>query len=200
MSTTRQRLAGPERREAILGTACRAFALGSYRGTTTAEIAREAGISEPILYRHFESKRELYIACLERQWTELRDRWEDAIESQPDSGLWLSAMGAAYVAVKEKKKLLGNLWLHALSEVGDDDELRRLVRAHVREVHTFVTDVIRRAQQAGGMRSDLEPRAEAWLFIATALLGAVGRRLGGVIGDDDFAKIVASRQAWLTGS
>ena len=41
------------------------FSTGSYSGATTAEIAREAGVSEPILYRHFASKRELYFACLD---------------------------------------------------------------------------------------------------------------------------------------
>ena len=44
------------------------FSTGSYSGATTAEIAREAGISEPILYRHFASKRELYFACLDEAW------------------------------------------------------------------------------------------------------------------------------------
>ena len=41
---------------------------GSYSGATTAEIAREAGVSEPILYRHFGSKRDLYLACLDEAW------------------------------------------------------------------------------------------------------------------------------------
>ena len=44
------------------------FSTGSYSGATTAEIAREAGVSEPILYRHFASKRELYFACLDEAW------------------------------------------------------------------------------------------------------------------------------------
>ena len=63
--STRPRLTAEARRQAVLDTACRVFAKSSYRGATTAEIAREAGISEPILYRHFGSKRDLYLACLE---------------------------------------------------------------------------------------------------------------------------------------
>ena len=69
MSTTGQaRLPAAERRQAIVDAALRVFASGSYSGATTAEIARAAGISEPILYRHFASKRELYLACLEAAW------------------------------------------------------------------------------------------------------------------------------------
>ena len=55
----------------MLDAACRVFFESSYRGATTAEIAREAGISEPILYRHFGSKRDLYLACLDEAWRTL---------------------------------------------------------------------------------------------------------------------------------
>ena len=47
------RLSASERRQAIVDAALRVFSEGSYAGATTAQIAREAGISEPILYRHF---------------------------------------------------------------------------------------------------------------------------------------------------
>ena len=55
------------------------FSTGSYSGATTAEIAREAGISEPILYRHFASKRELYFACLDEAWVQLRQVFNDKL-------------------------------------------------------------------------------------------------------------------------
>jgi AcrR family transcriptional regulator len=65
---TATRLPAAERRLELVETAVRVFAEGSYRGTTTAEIARAAGVSEPILYRHFASKRDLYFAALDRVW------------------------------------------------------------------------------------------------------------------------------------
>ena len=72
MTQTKQRLTAEARRQAVLDTACRVFSRSSYRGATTAEIAREAGISEPILYRHFGSKRDLYLACLDEAWASFR--------------------------------------------------------------------------------------------------------------------------------
>ena len=69
------RLSGPERRQAVVETASRVFAKGSYHGSTTAQIARESGVTEPVLYRHFSSKRELYLACLDAVWTRLREVW-----------------------------------------------------------------------------------------------------------------------------
>ena len=67
----------------MLDTACRVFSRSSYRGATTAEIAREAGISEPILYRHFGSKRDLYLACLDEAWRAFREVAEHAIADDP---------------------------------------------------------------------------------------------------------------------
>jgi Bacterial regulatory proteins, tetR family len=52
------RLPAAERRHHLVETAIRVFSEGSYPGTTTAEIAKAAGVSEPILYRHFASKRD----------------------------------------------------------------------------------------------------------------------------------------------
>ena len=66
-------MAAAERRQHLVETAIRLFTEGSYHGTTTAEIARAAGVSEPILYRHFASKRDLYLAALEHVWAKTRE-------------------------------------------------------------------------------------------------------------------------------
>ena len=50
-----RRLPAGERREAIVRAALKVFTSTSYAGATTAEIAREAGVAEPVLYRHFAS-------------------------------------------------------------------------------------------------------------------------------------------------
>ena len=55
-----------------------------YRGATTAEIAREAGVTEPILYRHFASKQALYLACIETAWQRVRAAWDEAVANEPD--------------------------------------------------------------------------------------------------------------------
>ena len=67
MTEIRHKLPAAERRRAVVKAAARVFAEGSYRGTTTAEIARAVGCSEPILYRHFPSKRDLFFACVDEQ-------------------------------------------------------------------------------------------------------------------------------------
>jgi len=198
MSATKPRLSAEERRAAVLDCACGIFSKGSYRGTTTAEIARQAGVTEPILYRHFESKRDLYLACLGNAWEACRDMWESAVSSESDPALWIGAMGNAYLEAKDKRGLIANLWIQALTEASDDVEIRRYLKRHMREVHDFVSGVIRRSQEAGGIPEDRDPEAEAWIFISIGLLATVSKRLGGML-DDEFQGIVASRRRWMTG-
>lgn len=198
MSSTRPRLTADERRAAVLDCACGIFSRGSYHGTTTAEIAREAGVTEPILYRHFASKRDLYLSCLATAWDECQAMWEAAVAGEPDPALWVGAMGNAYLTAKDKRGLVANLWLQALTEASGDPKILRYLRRHMREVHGFVAGVIRRSQKAGGIPKDRDADAEAWIFISIGLLGTVSKRLGGLL-DEDFASIVASRRRWITG-
>ena len=61
-----RRMRRQERREQIVAAATRAFARSGFAATSLDDIAAEAGVSRVILYRHFESKTELYQAVLER--------------------------------------------------------------------------------------------------------------------------------------
>ncbi|MFJ9411791.1 TetR/AcrR family transcriptional regulator [Streptomyces sp. NPDC101393] len=67
----RSRAARAEARTRIEDVAARLFAERGFAGTTIGEIAAEAGLSKPMLYRHFDSKQELHLALLERHRDEL---------------------------------------------------------------------------------------------------------------------------------
>ncbi len=172
------RLTAAERRLELIETALRVFTEGSYRGTTTAEIARAAGVSEPILYRHFASKRDLYLAALDHVWDKARTSWEAALADTSDVRAALEQMGRGHYSVRDCKLQLAELWVQALSEASEDPELRRHLRRHMREVHDFMAGVIRRGQEQGVLHRDRDPDAEAWIFLAGGILGMVGRRVG----------------------
>lgn len=63
---SRQLLSRPERQETILRGAAHAFAQSGYAGTSMEDVAAASGITKLIVYRHFESKEELYRAVLQR--------------------------------------------------------------------------------------------------------------------------------------
>lgn len=197
-TTTRTRLPAEERRAALLDCACAVFSRGSYRGTTTAELASAAGVSEPILYRHFASKRALYLACHEETWRQVRTLWDEAVAREPDPALWVSAMGRAFLEADEPRAVLSSLWVHALAEASEEPEVATYMRSHMREVHRYVAEVIRRAQAAEAIDESRDADAEAWIFIALGLLSMADRSLDGLV-DDGWEAIRSSRRQWLAG-
>ena len=205
--TRRKRLPAEERRRAILKAAQRVFSSSSYAGATTAEIAREAGVSEPVLYRHFASKRDLWTACLDAAWEELRGALDAAVAEMlevPREELLarLPEERAASVppsAARWKKALLPNLWMQGVTEAGEDRVIRKHVARHMRVVHDHVAAKLRDGQAAGVVPADRDPDAEAWVMIAGGLLRAVASRLGGLLDEDDLAAIQRERVRWLVG-
>jgi AcrR family transcriptional regulator len=77
--TGKQRLASGERRVTILDAAIRLFAERGFRGTTTRELAALVGVTEPVLYQHFETKRELYSAIIETKSREGEERFKTVL-------------------------------------------------------------------------------------------------------------------------
>src|SRR5919197_6216499 len=92
----RTRKSAEERREEILAVAIRHFAEGGYHGTSTEAIAREAGISQPYLFRLFRTKRELFLACVDRCYAGVAQVFREAAAGLPPEER-LEAMGRAYV-------------------------------------------------------------------------------------------------------
>ena len=197
MTTASTRLPAAERRLALIETAIRVFSDGSYRGTTTAEIARAAGVSEPILYRHFGSKRDLYLAALDHVWGKARAAWVEALASSDDVRGAFEAMARGHVTVRDCKFQMAELWVQALSEANEDPELRRQLRRHMREVHDFIAGVIRRGQEEGVLNGARNADAEAWTFLAGGVLGMVGRRIG-LLEEAEVGQIRQARLDWLT--
>jgi TetR/AcrR family transcriptional regulator len=195
LTETKQRLPKEARRQAVLDTACRVFSRLSYRGATTAEIAREAGISEPILYRHFGSKRDLYLACLDEAWRSFRAGAGRAIAEDPDR--CLGAIADAYMA-RDKRIRMVDLWIQALTVAPEDEVIAAALRSQVREVQEFFAEVIRDGQARGIVVAERDAVAESWLFIAGGLLATMDSRLGGVLGDD-LQRVRTERRRFMLG-
>jgi hypothetical protein len=88
--------------------------------------------------------------------------------------------------------------VQALGEASEDPELKRHLRRHMREVHDFVADLVRRGQAEGAIAPARDPDAEAWIMLAGGILGMVGRRVG-LLDDAELTAIRAARLAWLRG-
>lgn len=72
----KKRVSGAERRKLILHAARRVFSRDGYEGGKTLQIAREAKVSEALLYHHFPSKHALYRAVLREIFREQDENWQ----------------------------------------------------------------------------------------------------------------------------
>lgn len=88
MSTAkpRKRMSASERRTVIETAATEVFAAHGYRRASMEEIASRSGVSVPVVYDHFSSKRDLHRRLLERHYADLRDLWRDQLDVPDPAG------------------------------------------------------------------------------------------------------------------
>ena len=101
----RQRMPAAERRELVLEAAMADFAVGGLAGTSTEDVARRAGISQPYLFRLFPTKKALFVALVERCFQRVRDTFTDAAAGLTGDEA-LGAMADAYEQLLEDRTLL----------------------------------------------------------------------------------------------
>lgn len=179
----------PERRAAIVRAAREEFARRGYHGAGTAAIARAAGCSEAVIYRHFPSKKALLAAAFEEEVWGGEGEQSARHPIRPDPGLPLPDLLEARLADPETV-ISARMILLAIS-LADDPEIGPLVERAFGTVRERVVAVIRAAQQGGEMRPDVDAEVLAWIWHGLLLVGAVRKS----ISDDGVAEeaVVAAR-------
>jgi AcrR family transcriptional regulator len=119
----RSRLAGPERRALIEAAAARLFAERGFQATTVQQIVAAAGVSKPMLYRHFESKLDLATRMMERRRDELAAAPLDAFIGSGEGPRSLAAMLDAWFAHVEEHPDSSRL---LFQDVTGEEQLRGL--------------------------------------------------------------------------
>jgi len=171
------RMKAADRRKQLLDSAARCFARHGYRGTTTAMIAAEAGISEPIIYRHFRNKHDLFVALIEKVADEVFENWRRATETIDDPLEKLKTLLYQNPATSDPKTAeVYRLLFHASTET-DEPEIRDAIRDHYERYVRSLASVMAEAQQAGQIRNDLPAEWLAWQIIHAAVGFAMVRPL-----------------------
>jgi len=90
------RLPRQARRKQLLSAAQAVFVASGYHAAAMDDIAERAGVSKPVLYQHFPSKLELYLALLDQHAEALVARVHEALESTTDNHQRVAASVQAY--------------------------------------------------------------------------------------------------------
>src|SRR3954465_1064651 len=126
--TTSPRLSAAERRSDVLDAALVEFADRGFEGTSTEDIARRAGISQPYLFRLFGTKKELYIASVTRCFRETLELFQRAAEGARGEDA-LHAIGAAYMEQLQTDRVWLRAQMQAYAAAAEDADIRAVVRA-----------------------------------------------------------------------
>jgi AcrR family transcriptional regulator len=157
-----------ERKRQLLAHAKHLFLTLGYQDTTTEKIARAADVSEPVLYRHFESKRGLFLEVLREIREATITRWHAETEGLTDPLAKLHAITDMYLNTTREHADEFRIMHRTLVET-DDEEIVAFLRSFYLDSETLLAKVISEGQQSGVFRRSLDPRVGAWELIRTAL-------------------------------
>ena len=134
---SRTRLTAEERSEQLIAAAVTAFSTGGYAGTTTDQVARLAGVSQPYVIRLFGTKQALFIATVEHASARIEAQFRAAAAVQPD----LESLGQAYDEILAQRELVTVL-LHGFT-AGSDPAIGPVVRGCFGRIYTAVREITR---------------------------------------------------------
>jgi AcrR family transcriptional regulator len=162
------RLKAAQRREQLIEVATKLFARSGYDATTTAAIAYAAGVTEPILYRHFKSKQELFVAIVRDVSAATMRGWNSMIEGVSDPAEKIRRVCDAIPdQIKEHEDAYHVL--HGALSTSRDKKVLGVMREHYRQIEEFFAGLISAGQKAGEFRKSIDPRAAAWQFVTTGI-------------------------------
>ena len=119
------RMTANERRADVLRVAVHEFAKRGYEGTSTEDVARAAGISQPYLFKMFPTKKALFLALIEHGFGRVREAFVEAVgDATGDEAL--ERMGECYgELMRDRDELLLQMQAYAAS---NDPEIGAIAR------------------------------------------------------------------------
>jgi AcrR family transcriptional regulator len=152
----RTRLPSQERRATIVEAAGRLFGERGYDATRLDDVAAAAGVTKPILYRHFEGKRALYLALLERH----RDDLASFVAAIPAEGSLEERMRSVLELWFAYVEARSYAWRMLFRDTGGGPEVQAFrLEVHAR-ARAVLVEIIRSQREAPIPRRELEPLAE----------------------------------------
>ncbi len=135
---TQTRKSADVRRDEIVEAARVEFAIGGLHGTSTEDIARRAGVSQPYVFRLFGTKKELFLETVRRGFRHVLVVFQEAAAENREGDVFLS-MGHAYGDVRrDRASLMFQMQAYAACE---DPDVRGVVRGEFAQIYKFVESV-----------------------------------------------------------
>jgi TetR/AcrR family transcriptional regulator, fatty acid metabolism regulator protein len=174
-----------DKRRILIDAAVRVFARRGYHAARVGDIAEEAGVAHGLLYHYFSSKEEVLETIFNETWSELLEAVRDVEESGDPARVQLRHVAAILLRSWRRQPDLVRV---LVLEVTRSAQLGQRV-SDVRDAFAAIERIVTRGQEAGDLRSDLDPRLASVVFY-----GAIEEILTGWVlellpdGDEDVAR------------
>ena len=160
----KRRMRGPERRAQLLSVARHVFGRSGFHSVSMDEVAKEAGVTKPILYDHFNSKEELYIALLDADASSLEERVRSALQARTGNRDRIERSFQAYFDFVDEHA--GGFRLFMQETMGGEEMFRSKVQEVRDRIVREVGDLIVRESAGKIERRDAD-------IVSLALVGMV---------------------------
>lgn len=160
---SRPRMSSEERKACIADAACRLFSEKGFRGVTTRELAAAVGVTEPVLYEHFRTKRDLYSAIIESKAAhgiEILTRISDEFGNSDDDGAFFGALAESILDWYTTDPTVIRLLLYSNLEGHD---LKDLFHERSKQCFGVVRTYVARRIAEGRLR-DVDPAVASRAF------------------------------------
>lgn len=196
-------MTGPERKAQIIDVVLRLVHEHGVEGTTTARIARAAGVTEPTLYQYFGSRRDMLLAALDLVF----DRATEAVECSQDGDAveCLRKIGEYHTRETKAKALRFVDPMFEFVVAPAEEGLRDRVRAGNLEIHARLAGIIEKGKAQGRMRPEVDPKRIAWRIMGfywfedVSTLMDLGEVVSEGVSQDTFNAILADTMVPSSG-
>ena len=153
------------RRQEVILAAIKVFSEKNYNKATTAEIAREARVSEGTIYKHFASKKELFLECARYIENQLFTRYKKVHTVYKNQHLeYLRRVALEYTSFVYENPTMSKFLAFMLTNTFDPEileELRQFIDANLK-----TTDYMLNGAQGTGMLSPSKDiQAASWFYV-----------------------------------
>ena len=163
-TASRRRMRGPERRAQLIGVARKVFGRAGFHRASMDDVAKAAGVTKPILYDHFGSKEDLYVALLDADAETLEERVRAALEAPTGNRERIRQSFQEYFDFVDEHG--GGFRLFMQETIGGLDLFESRVNAVRDRIRALVSDLIVRESQGKVERRDADTVALALVGMA----------------------------------